>query len=437
MSIPLDRLYHYILSIINETYGDDVIIYRFWPHGSKNLDNLEPLSKHTWAQASMFPQVYCNDQEPLQYDFYQNQATNFPVNCNNQWRLLLKSINHNTPTSRNLNKQSGIFEKSILLHSEKRSADVEKYQQKYLPTYYWSHAVIALDWFRYAQHIKQRKQANKTFLIYNRAWAGTREYRLKFLDLLLELNLENYCHTGVNPVDPELGMHYKTYQFKNPAWQPTNVLENFFPINTAPGHYSADFEITDYESADIEVVLETLFDDQRLHLTEKSLRPIACGQPFVLVATHGSLEYLRSYGFKTFEHIWDESYDNVENPEQRLAEIANLMRTIADWTPEQRISKLAEAQAVVEHNRQWFFSKEFFSLVINELTDNLKHAFCQLESIEHYELWLKQCNKILSTSKLVEFIDNNQNEDFPTRAQVELTINHVVNKLELMYKTPQ
>ena len=41
MNVPLDRLYHYINNIAQEIYGDRVIIYRFFPHGSKNINNLQ------------------------------------------------------------------------------------------------------------------------------------------------------------------------------------------------------------------------------------------------------------------------------------------------------------------------------------------------------------------------------------------------------------
>ena len=99
--------------------------------------------------------------------------------------------------------------------------------------YYWSHAIIALDWFRFAEHIKQKKQVKKTFLIYNRAWGGTREYRLRFADLLITLNLQDYCQTTINPVDPELNIPYTQYQFDNPAWRPRHTLENYFAINDA------------------------------------------------------------------------------------------------------------------------------------------------------------------------------------------------------------
>ena len=40
MSIPLDQLYHYIENVAQEIYSDRIIIYRFYPHGSKNINNL-------------------------------------------------------------------------------------------------------------------------------------------------------------------------------------------------------------------------------------------------------------------------------------------------------------------------------------------------------------------------------------------------------------
>ena len=247
-----------------------------------------------------------------------------------------------------------------------------KYQNnRCIPVYYWSHALIALDWFRYAQHVRQKKTIKKTFLIYSRAWSGTREYRLGFAESLVLAGLHDHCQTTVNPIDPELGIHYELHDFKNPVWKPQTVLENFFPTSTAQSHYSADFDLVDYEATDIEVVLETLFDDSRLHLTEKSLRPIACGQPFILAGTQGSLEYLRSYGFKTFADIWDESYDKCVDPEERMTAITNLMTQIVGWPADVRKSKLEQAQTIAEYNRQYFFSQDFFDLIAQELTDNL------------------------------------------------------------------
>ena len=436
MNIPLDRLYHYIRDIAQEIYGDRIIIYRFWPHGSKNINDLnnlnegnnESLGDNEWLKRTISPSVWCNDQEPLDYEFYR---TNIRSWSDSSWISILKLLNYFIPP-KNLNySPNTIFEKGLLLHSEKRSNNVEKYSndKELIPVYYWSHAVIARDWFRYAEHVKQRKQVTQIFLIYNRAWSNTREYRLKFSELLIKLGLQNYCKTSVNPIEPELGIHYKTHQFKNPAWRPQIVLENFFPISNAHSHYSADFDLLDYEATDIEVVLETLFDDDRLHLTEKSLRSIACAQPFILAGTHGSLEYLRSYGFKTFGNIWDECYDQVEDPEERLIRIADLMRGIANWAPEVRERKITEARAIAEYNRQHFFSQQFFNLVVNELKTNLESAFNELSQCTHYTNWITRWQQLMLHPEVNKFLNTNQNIQLPTKSQIDFIMKLAKNKL--------
>lgn len=430
MNIPLNRLYHYIENQAEEIFKERVLIYRFFPHGSKNISDLNLLNKlNVWGENVMFPAIWCNDQEPLDHEFY---SVNLRVRYNGSWESILKSIGMLHEIN-NLNyAPPSYWEKDLLLHSEKRSTNLKKYQanNKLIPVYYWSHAVIARDWFRYAEHVKQQKNVNKIFLIYNRAWSGTREYRLKFLDFILRVGIESNCLTSVSPIEPELGLHYETHQFKNSIWRPTNVLENFFPSNTAPSHYSADFDIEDYEATDIEVVLETLFDDNRLHLTEKSLRPIACAQPFILAGTHGSLEYLRSYGFKTFGHIWDERYDLVEDPEERLICIADLMKQITTWLPHQRESKMAEARAIADYNRQHFFSKEFFDLVTGELKTNLKDAFAELDQCNNYQPWIYRWQKILTYPKVAEFLNAEQESGNPTRPLIDYAINLAQRRLE-------
>jgi hypothetical protein len=434
MNIPLDRLYHYIETLAEEVFKERVLIYRFFPHGSKNINDLELLKEITsWQEGILFPAIWCNDQEPLDYEFY---LINLRVPVDNPLMSILKLINL-IPRVNNLNyNQPSFWAKGLLLHSEQRSNNLEKYQtdNELIPVYYWSHAIIARDWFRFAQHSQQRKQVNKKFLIYNRAWSGTREYRLTFLDLLLQLGLELDCQTSIRPVEPELGIHYKTYQFKNPTWRPTRVLENFFPINTAPSHYSADFDIKDYESTDIEVVLETLFDDDRLHLTEKILRPIACAQPFILVSTHGSLEYLRSYGFKTFSDIWDEQYNLVEDPKERLIRIVDVMRHIANWSPEIRERKMAEAQVIVDYNKQHFFSKEFFDLVTNELKTNLKVAFEELNQCNNYQSWINRWQQLTAYPAVVEFLKSNQYNHLPTTQSVDYMMNLAHSRLTTVAK---
>lgn len=369
MTIPIDRLYHYIENILKDIHGDTVI-YRFSPHGSKKLEDLKPLHHLDWITRLTAPPIVCHDQEPLNFEFYEN----YPVFADT-WSQWQKKYHCNQV---NL-KQSNIFDATVLLHSEQRSADVEKYQQAgYIPVYYWSHAIIAQDWFRFAYHVQQRKQIQKTFLIYNRSWAGTREYRVKFAELLHEKKLSHRCQTSFNLIDPEHNTHVDQHVFKNAVWKPCKDMTDLYATNCMPSTSSADFNLEDYEATQVEVVLETLFDDSRWHLTEKTLRPIACGQPFILAATPGSLKYLQSYGFKTYHNIWDESYDSITDPYQRLLAIMNVMQEISDWDAETANKKIQQAQEIANFNKSHFFSSDFFVQVNVELTRNLTQAMNQL-----------------------------------------------------------
>lgn len=433
MTIPLDRLYQFIENTAEKIYGDRVIIYRFWPHGAKNLGDLTPLKYYSFADLVLKNKIICADQEPLTFEFYNqdwhHDYTHVPDTFD---QLLIKYGQSHWVKVKNFRGPFfGSPTTHVVLHSEKRSPDVEKYQaNQYQTVYYWSHAIMALDWFRYAEHIKQQKQVKKTFLIYNRAWSGTREYRLRIAELIIRLGLENKCKMTISPVEPELGIHYELHKFTNPAWRPNYVLENYFTTSDAKSHYSADFDLEDYEATDIEVVLETLFDDSRIQLTEKSLRPIALGQPFILAGPHGSLEYLRSYGFKTFDDIWDERYDLIEDPEERLIRIADLMKHVANWDSNKRSDKMAQAQSIADYNRQHFFSEEFFNMIVAELQENLQIALTSSPSddvLRYINCW----KDFLTHKEVQQFIANNKDTNFPTLSAVD----NISKELETLYQS--
>lgn len=392
MSIPIDKLYHYIENIAQDIRGDNVLIYRFYPHGSKNIDDLVAVTP-PGDYYELYPMVCCNDQEPLDYDYYEQKVSTI--------RTIYQVVLQHEPSlisifNSNLRKHSTIYDHVLLLHSEKRSKNLIKYQtNNFIPVYYWSHALIALDWFRFAQHDRLTKNVTTKFLIYNRAWSGTREYRIKFIDLLIDNNLVEHCQTSFNSVEPQLRIHYTDHSFVNFDFSPTYNLEKYVKPKEVDSSASADYEINDYNSTDFEVVLETLFDDDRLHLTEKILRPISLGQPFLLAATHGSLEYLRSYGFKTFSDIIDESYDSIENPLHRLQAIVKTMKQISLWTDNERAEKMLIANQIAAYNKMHFFSSNFNKQVVTELIDNLATGLDYLENNNTSERFF-ELRKLLS-----------------------------------------
>jgi hypothetical protein len=385
MNIPFFQIYNYISSLLKS----DTTIYRFFPHGSKNIEDLGMLYNYhdRGTDLNHSIAIIMHDQEPLDFDLYnhsyieqhlekcltKNKRYLTPSNCNLELLKLTDLIE--LWKSENLNFiLHGVTtaDRNIICHSEKRSTEVEKYKSVGLePMYYWSHALIARDWYRYAEIDPelqpQPDQYKYDFVVYNRAWTGSREYRLKFADLVLENSLHNYSNIRFNPWDGDC--HYQSHAFKNPNFAPSRELD-ILPLNLASAESSADYSSLDYQQCWFDVVLETLFDDSRLHLTEKILRPIACGKPFLLCATPGSLEYLRSYGFKTFDGIIDESYDIETDPVKRLQKIINCMKSISQLTPNEKKLLNKEINLRTHYNQQMFFSDKFLKQVIGELVDN-------------------------------------------------------------------
>ncbi len=377
MFIPLENLYTWIDSLTPDT-----LIYRFLPHGSRflgDLNLLEPVDPNT--DTSKHIPVICHDQEPLNYQRYQFDSNAVKKICVENWPDLPEyqvrsNGNHlywEFLAQQNLGSVCLCVytdsDRFVLLHSEKRSPEVELYQQNGFETaYWWSHGMIARDWYRYAQ-LDQRLPENHdrdfehSFNIYCRAWSGTREYRLKFLELAQSVNSARITFDQYDS-----GQYYQQHQYYNTNFQLEQELMPRWDTVSADSSASATYDVDHYQRCAVDVVLETLFDDSRLHLTEKVLRPIACGKPFVLAATAGSLQYLRDYGFRTFDSIWDESYDSIKDPVERLSAIAETMRNI----DQKKLWK--HAQEICDHNRQHFFSEEFAGKLAQELIFNLYTA---------------------------------------------------------------
>jgi hypothetical protein len=118
------------------------------------------------------------------------------------------------------------------------------------------------------------------------------------------------------------------------------------------------------------LVTETVATGRRHHLTEKSFKPIAMGMPFVIVGPQGSLRYLRSYGFRTFGDLWDESYDDEPDDAKRIEKIAQVLKLL-DGLEEHRQDIFESAQEIIKHNWNHFYGGGFEAILWQELQDML------------------------------------------------------------------
>jgi hypothetical protein len=76
------------------------------------------------------------------------------------------------------------------------------------------------------------------------------------------------------------------------------------------------------------LVTETVFDYPYSFRTEKIWKPVAMGHPFIAVANQGYYRDLHQLGFRTFGHVIDESFDRIENSQDRIERIAQVVEDL-------------------------------------------------------------------------------------------------------------
>jgi hypothetical protein len=94
--------------------------------------------------------------------------------------------------------------------------------------------------------------------------------------------------------------------------------------------------------------------------------------PFIVLGSPHSLKTLKSYGFKTFDKWWDESYDNDTDDWSRLQKVYNLSEYLINKTDEEWNTMLLEMKDILEYNQKLlstFDSKWILSNIKKNITN--------------------------------------------------------------------
>jgi len=106
-----------------------------------------------------------------------------------------------------------------------------------------------------------------------------------------------------------------------------------------------------FKSHPINVVTETMYRNDGRFLSEKSFKPMALRQIFLIAGNKGTLELLRHYGFKTFAQCGiDESYDTVLDPTKRMKALTLEIQRLVNLSEHKFQDILLKAEEVIEHN---------------------------------------------------------------------------------------
>lgn len=254
-----------------------------------------------------------------------------------------------------------------------------------LDWYFFYHGFAALDWYRDTRFVINQTEIDNVFLSFNHIVSGRRAYRLDLLSRIVESGIHEKgnisLHARRETALTELQDTHSSlsdsakHRIENcliplmhREWKLDEISING-DMSARCGHH----EYRLWQRSFLHLVNETVFYEKKLHLTEKIFKPIVACRPFLLVGAAGNLDYLKSYGFKTFGDYLDESYDSIQDNDERLCCIATELDRLSRMPIKALRDLYVKIKPVCEFNKQHFFT-DFRQRIIDELVDNFERC---------------------------------------------------------------
>ena len=112
-----------------------------------------------------------------------------------------------------------------------------------------------------------------------------------------------------------------------------------------------------FHNSAINIISESVFNYPFQYFTEKTISSLLSKRPFILIGPHNSLEYLKNSGYKTFDTIFDESYDQISDPNIRLETIMQLVLDLNKKTQDELNEMVYGIKDILIHNYKLMLNK--------------------------------------------------------------------------------
>jgi len=192
--------------------------------------------------------------------------------------------------------------------------------------------------------------------------ANDRNWRTDLVRIIQDtVTFDNYI---LNFDGRELGQPSRELDIKinfdnfNP-WIP---IKQFYTISTS-------IPINIYNASRILLVSETMaYDHDEFHLTEKTIKALLTGIPFVVFGSYHYVKNLKTLGFKTYSDLWPEDYDDIADMHERMQAVADILNHINSmpWTQ----NELDKCQQIAYHNKAMLLNVN--SIMKQELEEIIK-----------------------------------------------------------------
>jgi hypothetical protein len=252
--------------------------------------------------------------------------------------------------------------------------------------------------YEYTDDIYNTTDKPYKFLFLNGRSRPHRKYLLQsfklsgLLDQSLWTNLDTFAgrtqdlkliHNGVDLVAETIPVQLLPEQYEVDRYRknlksdlvPGFVKDQLFDFNNKLEWGEIYIEPKPYIDTYFSLVTETVFSYPYSFRTEKIWKPIAIGHPWIAVANVGYYRDMRSLGFRTFDHIIDETFDTIDNDMDRITRIRDIVVDLCKSTANLK-DFLAAARPVCEYNQKHLWNmrekvrQEFPERFIQFIRDN-------------------------------------------------------------------
>jgi hypothetical protein len=170
--------------------------------------------------------------------------------------------------------------------------------------------------------------------------------------------------------------HYEVDRYRNPVFGPIVEDRSFLKQELFRLEWGEIYlEPAPYIDTYFSLITETVCAESTLSFrTEKTAKALAMGHPFIVATTPGFYRDLRNLGFRTFNDVIDESFDQIDNAQQRMDRIIDIVHDLCE---QDLGSFLSACRDTCKYNQQH----------LSQLRENVNREFPQrfFQFVQQYQ----------------------------------------------------
>tara|TARA_E500000318_G_scaffold507_1_gene608 strand:+ start:297 stop:1544 length:1248 start_codon:yes stop_codon:yes gene_type:complete len=368
-------------------------------YADNGYDVVKKTPQQAWMDSDNEPFIYMLTPQPHLFEFYKTQQEKlkqyiqsinpFVIDAVNEGRCVFVVHHAKEQYAGDLETEQGLhnFFKDCGFNNPQKIIIIETSHNANTSEYFtfvkWNYFETAVRLMNFNINVADKFKAEyKKFLCLN---FTPRYHRRDFMYAMRDLKLLDQFNASLNdrilPLQYDVDDHniHLKIKNKNTKTRPGFGLEakpssGHIPMlikdinhwNTLSARHSTENLIN--------VVTETAFQNKSLmFITEKTYKAIVLKMPFIMLGNAGTLAYLQSQGYKTFDHMWSEKYDSVHTKDQRMQEVCSVVKKLAMMNNTDLKKLIEQNNHILEHNYNLLMARRPEQVVFDAIDKIISH----------------------------------------------------------------